>query len=493
MNKEIRPSGQLAGLAYPHGVVFDGWFAPSRIEADVRDLEIEGAIPEGLNGAYYKASADPQYPPMLGKTIYLDGDGMVTMLRLEDGHADLKTRYVRTPRFLAEREARRSLYGKYRNPYLDDPTVQGQDRGTANTAIGWHAGRMFALKEDSPPMEIDPNTLETLGYFNFDGNLGQKTFTAHPKTDPDTGELIAYSYNADGVASNEVYIHTISPKGDSVKTEMFEAPYASMIHDFLVSTNYIAFTIYPMVNDWDMVKNGEQFFNWMPEKGAKVAIIPRRDGVAGLRWFNCPTPVMEGHTINAFDENGVVYLDHDIFNSGWFSMFPYKEDPTRREAPPIAQRWRFDMNRAGDHYDVRQLTDDPGEMPTVDPRYLGKNARNIFMGCLNKKLGPMMALGPFGPPFNALVRIDTVTGNRSYYYAGETSAPEEPIFIPKSADAPEGDGWIMTIVERRDQNRSDIVILDSTDMGAPVCTIKIPFRLRYGFHGKWVSAAELGW
>lgn len=196
------------------------------------------------------------------------------------------------PRFLAEREAKRSLFGKYRNPYLDDPSVQGHDRGTANTAIGWHAGRMFALKEDSRPMEIGPNTLETLGYFNFDGNLGQKTFTAHPKTDPDTGELIAYSYSAEGVASNEVY---------------------------------------------------------------------------------------------------------------------------------------------------------------------------------------------------------TVTGNRSYYYAGETSAPEQPILIPKSADAPEGNGWIMTIVERRAENRSDIVILDSTDLRAPVCTIKIPFRLRYGFHGKSVPAAELGW
>ncbi len=489
MNSAVRTSG----LAFPHGVVFDGWFAPSRIEADVYDLEVDGAIPEALNGAYYKASADPQYPPMLGQTIYLDGDGMVAMLRMQDGHADLKTRYVRTPRFLAEREARRSLYGKYRNPFLDDPSVLGGDRGTANTAICWHAGKLFALKEDSPPMQLDPNTLETLGYFNFDGKFPKKTFTAHPKTDPDTGELIAYSYNSDGVASNEIWLYTISPSGDTVRSEYFEAPYASMIHDFLVSKNYIAFTLYPMVNDWERVKKGDQFFNWMPEYPAKVAIIPRKQGVAGLRWFTCPSPVMEGHTINAWDENGVLYLDHDIFASGWFSMFPDSRNPGAREAPPMAQRWRFDLNRRDDHYDVRALTDDPGEMPTVDPRYLGKNARNIFMGCLNTKLGPPMELGPFGPPFNALVRIDTVTGNRSYYYAGATAAPEEPIFVPKSAEAPEGDGYLITIVERRSENRSDIVILDSLDLSTPVATVKIPFRLRYGFHGKWVSAKDLGW
>lgn len=99
INVETGPVGQQQQLAYPHGVVFDGWFAPSRIEVDVHDLEIEGRIPEGLEGAYYKVAADPHYPPMLGKTIYLDGDGMVTVLRLQNGHADLKTRYVCTPAF----------------------------------------------------------------------------------------------------------------------------------------------------------------------------------------------------------------------------------------------------------------------------------------------------------------------------------------------------------------------------------------------------------
>ena len=159
----------------------------------------------------------------------------------------------------------------------------------------------------------------------------------------------------------------------------------------------------------------------------------------------------------------------------------------------MAQRWRLDLNRRDDHYDVRALTTDPGEMPTVDPRFLMKSAKNIFMGCVNEALGPMMAFGPLGPPFNALVHIDTERDRRSYYFPGETSAPEEPVFVPKSAEAPEGDGWLLTIVERRAENRSDFVILDSLDLRRPVATIKVPFRLRYGFHGKWVSAAELGW
>jgi carotenoid cleavage dioxygenase len=277
------------------------------------------------------------------------------------------------------------------------------------------------------------------------------------------------------------------------RKEYFEAPYASMIHDFLISENYIVFVIYPMVNDWAKVQRGEPFFQWDESKPTKIAVIPREAGVGGIRWFTCPAPVMQGHTINAWDENGVIYLDHDIFNSGWYSQFPHPTDPNAREAPPMAQRWRLDMRGAEDRYDVKALTTDPGEMPAIDPRFVGKAARNIFMGCVNTNLGPMLDFGPLGPPFNALVHIDTATGKRSYYYAGRTSAPEEPIFVPKSAQAPEGDGWLITIVERRDENRSDVVILDSLDLSAPVATIKIPFRLRYGFHGRWVSAQELGW
>ena len=98
-----------------------------------------------------------------------------------------------------------------------------------------------------------------------------------------------------------------------------------------------------------------------------------------------------------------------------------------------------------------------------------------------------------GPPFNALVRVDTVTGNRRYWQAGETPAPAAPIFIPKSTDAPEGDGRIMTLVERRAENRSDIVIRASTDLRAPVSTIKIRFRLCHRLHGKWLAAADPGW
>jgi len=71
----------------------------------------EGSIPTDLDGAFYRAAADAQYPPSHPDDIYINGDGMITMVRIKDGHADLKTRFVRTERFKRERAARRSLFG----------------------------------------------------------------------------------------------------------------------------------------------------------------------------------------------------------------------------------------------------------------------------------------------------------------------------------------------------------------------------------------------
>ena len=66
--------------------------------------------------------------------------------------------------------------------------------------------------------------------------------------------------------------------------------------------------------------------------------------------------------------------------------------------------------------------------------------------------------------------------------------------MPRSAGAPEGEGWLLTMVGRRAENRTDLVILDAARIDAgPVAIIKFPCRLHEGFHGIWVSAAALGW
>ncbi|MEO6018067.1 MAG: carotenoid oxygenase family protein [Polaromonas sp.] len=492
MQLQTRP--EKSGLEFPDLLVYRGYSAPVRIEADVYDLEVDGTIPPELNGAYYRNSADPSYPPLLGTDIFLNGDGMVHRVRFENGHADLKTRYVRTEKFELEHKARRALFGAYRNPYTDDPSVAGIDNGTANTSVLWHHGKLYALKESQRPMELDPETLQTLGLWDFGGKLSSKTFTAHPKLDPETGECIAFGYNTPGHASKDIEIYTISPEGELLRTETFEAPYCSMVHDYHVSRNFIAFTICPMVCDWDRVKRGEPYWHWDSSKKTMIGIIPRGEGVSGIRWYTSPVTAMQTHTFNAWEEGSVLHLDHFITGSGWLSQFPDIHNPQAKEKPPFGERWSFDLAHPDDEFSIKRLINQVGEMPVIDPRFAMKRASHFYFGTSNQSMGPMLPMGPKGPPFTCLGHFDEAKDKLAFYYAGPNAAPEEPCFVPKSPHAPEGEGWLLTMVGRRDENRTDLVILDAAHIErGPVATVKFPCRLHEGFHGIWVSASALGW
>jgi len=488
----MAPATSPPAPRFPDLLVYRGYAAPARMEVDVYDLEVDGEIPAALNGAYVRASGDPQYPPRLGTDIFLNGDGMIHRVRLENGHADLRTRYVRTEKFQLERAARRALFGAYRNPFTDDPSVAGKNRGTANTSVCWHAGRLLALKEDSRPMELDPETLETRGTWDFHGALTSQTFTAHPKIDPRTGEMIAFGYNTGGQASRTIELFFISPDGELTRTERFEAPYASMVHDFHISQNHIAFTLYPMINDWERVKRGEPFFHWDSTLPTVIAIIPRAEGVRAIRWYTYPGIGMSTHSFNSWEEGSILHIEQFFTGSGWLSQFPDIRDPNAKELPPFANRWSFDLASSTETFEIAPIFGQIGEMPMIDPRYLTRRTRHFYFGTINTDLGPMLEWGPKGPPFTCIGHFDESRGAVSFYYAGPESAPEEPLFVPRSDSAPEGDGWLLTMVGRRAENRTDLVILDARDIGAgPVATIRMPCRLHEGFHGTWVPQARL--
>lgn len=115
--------------------------------------------------------------------------------RIARGRVAYRGRWIRTRRFEANLGAGRQTYGYYRNPYTDDLSVRDLDRPEVrtvmNTAPFAHARRLFATKEGGLPHEIDPVALSTVGLgHDFEGGYRSPTFTAHPKTDPVSGDLV---------------------------------------------------------------------------------------------------------------------------------------------------------------------------------------------------------------------------------------------------------------------------------------------------------------
>ena len=224
-----------------------GPFRPFRAEVELKALEITGDFPQALTGAYFRCGPDKQFAPEVDEHWpAANADGMMSAFYISPGRVDFRSRYVETERLQAERAAGRSLFGAYRNPYTDDPSVRGLDRTVANTAAIWHAGRLLACKEDGLPYEIDPKTLATRGRFDFDGQLKSRTFAAHPKLDPVTGEMLFFGGQIDGLTSRRMMFGTCDAQGRITRTVEFDGPYAGMMHDFAITEHYVVFPFVPV-------------------------------------------------------------------------------------------------------------------------------------------------------------------------------------------------------------------------------------------------------
>lgn len=452
---------------------FYGTQKPYRFEADIYDCEVVGEIPAGLNGTFYRCGPDTQYPTMAGDVI-INGDGMISMFRFENGHVDFRCRYVKTARMLAERAARRRLYGKYRNAWTDTPDAPADvDRdNTGNTYAFSHNGRLFALREDSHPHEIDPETLETLPPFDFDGKLRSKTVTAHPKIDPVTGEWWGYGLFAEKRYDGEMALQVADKHGNLIREEAFQSPYPGVCHDFAVTREHVIFPIMPMTVDVERLKTGGDFYAYDPDLPSMWGIMPRDGSVKDLRWFSASS-AFSGHIMNAWTDGHKVHIDATI---GHGSGFPFVKTVDGRDVEPVfatVSRMTFHLDSNDDRVDEAPFPGAIGEMPKMDDRFQMSRYR---YGYMKKRDG--------------LARLDWETGELLTHAIPEApGGVQEPVFVPRSPDAPEGDGWLLFLVNFNAENRAELRIVDAMDVTAPpVARVLLPFNQPSAFHGCYVAA-----
>jgi carotenoid cleavage dioxygenase-like enzyme len=446
-----------------------GNYAPVRSEDDFA-LNVTGEIPAGLNGAFYRTGPNPQFAPR-GAYHWFTGDGMIHGFFIEDGKARYRNRWVRTPKWQAENAAGRALYGSFGQPA--EPDAPATDGGVANTNILPHAGRLYALEEAHEPYDIDPQTLETGAY----GKTGGR-FTAHPKIDPVTGEMVWFAYSAGpGPFNNRIDYGVTDATGKVVRRDRFEAPYSSMIHDFMVTERHVLFPVLPLTGDLERMMRGGAPFAWEPDKGAFLGVMDRNASVDTMRWFEAPVAYVF-HPMNAWEEGSKIHCE--VMEYPHAPLFPAADGRELEEEPAVLVRWTVDLADATNVVKRTQLDDMPGEFPRLDERRTGLPYRHGYFAAYRNRDRTR---------FDSVAHIDLATGKKAVCGFGEGDVPGEPVFVPRSANAPEGDGWLLSVVYRAASDTSDLVVLDATDIGTgPVATIHVPRRVPFGFHGNWAGA-----
>ena len=123
------------------------------------------------------------------------------------------------------------------------------------------------------------------------------------------------------------------------------------------------------------------------------------------------------------------------------------------------------------------LDDLTGEFPRIDDRFaLQKHSHGFYAGSIGKH--------PQGMSLNSIVHYDFTTNEREAYTTKDGGAVGEPVFIPKSKESKDGEGWLVATEYNANENRSNLIILDALNVAeGPVAVAQLPHRVPYGFHG----------
>lgn len=446
-----------------------GAYAPVGDERDDPELRVTGELPAGLRGVYLRNGPNPAFPP-LGRYHLFDGDGMIHGVEIGDGRASYRNRWIESRGLQAERRAGRALFGGLGEFRLPDPEVideVGIMKNTANTNVVRHAGRYLALMEAAHPTELT-RQLDTIGEFDFDGRL-QGPMTAHPKWDPDTGELLFFGYSP---FPPYLRFHVADATGTLRRSVDLDLPAPVMMHDFACTGDHAVFLDLPAIFDLDAMMAGGPAVTWQPERGARIGVLPREGDADDITWIEVE-PFWAFHMLNAFEDDGTIVLDGcraDRLNTA------FGDDELSEPVRPRLHRWRIDPVA----HTVRDepLDDRPGEFPRIDDR----------RGGLPHRYGYTASAASWDTEtvtFDGVVKHDLETGSSRAHRYGDRCAAGEAVFAPDPDGTAEDDGWLLNLVHDHDADESGLVVLDARDL-AHVATVHLPRRVPFGFHGNWL-------
>ena len=461
-------------------------WGPIQMECDASNLIVEGEVPADLDGTFYRNGPNQRFHPR-GDYHLFAGDGMVHAFHINNGKVNYRNRWVRTAKWKLEDRAGRSLINPM-NPFDCEPEysdfVLTDKDGLANTAMLWHADRLLAIEEGHPPFEIDPVTLESIGSWNYHGKL-QTAMTAHPKVDPATGEMVFFAYMGTGPFASDVALHKVSPEGNLTESIIIPTAYSAMVHDFVITQNYIILPVMPIVGSLERAMEGQSPFAWEPDKPVQIGVLPRHAGTAeDIRWLEMET-CFAFHFMNAFDCDGVISVDCCQFPHA--PLFPTADGTPTEVSKARLSRWTIDMNDASARVASEQLEANESEFPQCDPRYHGQAYRHGWYTTTDNELAPELDVKDNF--YNTIGYYDHETGQSKHYSFGQAMV-SEAIFVPRNERAAEGDGYLLSVVTSMQTRTSALAIFNALDIEAgPVASAKLSHCVPAGFHGTWRPGA----
>ena len=465
-----------------------GAWRPQTTEYDAWDLDVVGTIPDDLSGVYLRNTENPLFEPIVRYHPF-DGDGMLHAISFGDGEARYANRFVRTDGFLAEQEAKHSLWAGI----TEHPSNALAEKGwgartmlkdTASTDVVVHGGVALAsFYQCGELYRLDPRTLADLGKSRWHGRFPIQGVSAHPKVDLHTGELLFFNY---GVEAPYMHYGVVSREGELTTYIDVPLPGPRLPHDMAFTENWTILNDLPL--GWDPAALADGYYSnrFSRDLPSRFALVPRHGTTEDIRWFDAdPTFVL--HWTNAYEDGDEVVLD------GFFQHNPTARG-VARQAPQYkgfetldmnvlqarAHRWRFNLVTGETRED--STSERCAEFPMINGRHAGRRHRYSY----NARCAP----GLFA--FDGIIKHDLDTGTEEVVEFPEGTFVSETVMAPRDGSQGEDDGYLLTFSSDVNNDLSECLVFDATrPSDGPVARIRLPERICSGTHATWAPLRDL--
>jgi carotenoid cleavage dioxygenase len=437
-----------------------GAFAPPHGEHTAHALPVSGHLPAELDGLFTQIGPAPAGRPrraLDGTYPWFMQDGLVCGVRLRHGRALwFRNRWIRS------RSAARTL---------GEPPAPGPRHfpiDTVNTNVVAHHGLLLALVESGClPAQLS-ETLDTVGYTDLNGQL-PRGFAAHPKIDAATGDLHALVYSP--LRRWAEYV-VVSAAGRVTHTARVHLGGRPLLHDIALTPRFVVFLDLPVRFDPRRAAVRGFPYRWHGRHRSRIGVLPRAGGP--VRWIAIE-PCFVYHLVGAEET-----ADGGLTVRG----LRYDRLFDDRAADPLgraATLWEWHAAAGADHATGRPLHDHPHELPRTDPRRQGHPHRYYYAVARNDLAGDR----------SGVLRFDLRRGEAENVDLGPGVISGEAVFVPRAADGPELDGWLLHLQTDLAADSTALVVRDAADLaGEPRAVVRLPVRVPVGAHSSWIRADE---
>ncbi|XHR80672.1 MAG: carotenoid oxygenase family protein [Gloeotrichia echinulata GP01] len=455
-----------------------GNFSPVQTEITADNLIVIGELPTDLSGMFVRNGPNPQFPPK-GDYRWIDGDGMLHGVQISNAKATYRNRYVQTRGLELEQKVGRAIWTSLmESPQLHNPpnNLFSPFKNTANTGIVWHADQLLALWEGAEPYKIAVSDLATIGPYTYQGQL-TSAFTAHPKVDFITGEMMFFGYSL--LEPPYLKYSVVSAKGELKRTVPIDLPCGVMMHDFAITENYTIFMDLPLTFSVDRLRRRELAYMFEPNAPSRFGIIPRHGDNTNICWFQVSTCYVL-HTLNAYESGEEIVVIACRTNDAQLLNIPTKTNLRHHQVTqPELYCWRFNLRTGVVHEGT--IDDLSSEFPTLNQQFVGRRNRYGYTARMVPEMLPIFTS-------DAIIKYDFANDDSQVHEWGSGRYGGEAIFVPRANNIQEDDGWLLTFVYDTAFKTSELVVLNAQNItDKPVARILLPQRVPYGFHGTWIA------